>query len=84
MTVFSGVIDIDFKAIVSFGFHQKCFLVLKVLIMVSFCPKGYIVRIKDIIELQKLELREVIYENLMGNFIGAKKFVRIKEIIELW
>ena len=51
--------------------------------MESFCSKGYIVRIKDIIELQRLELREVIYENFMGNFIGAKKFVRIKEIIEL-
>ena len=38
---FSDVIDIDYNEIVSFGFHQKCFLVLKVRIMESFYPKGH-------------------------------------------
>ena len=41
VTAFSDVIDIDYNEIVSFSFHQKCFLVLKVRIMESFCPKGH-------------------------------------------
>ena len=84
-TVLPDVIDIDYSAMVSFGFHQKCFLVLKVRIMEVFLPEGAwnLVQIKEIIELQRFELREVIYENFMESFISAKKLVRIKEIIEL-
>ena len=41
VTVFSDVIDIDYNAVVSLGFHQKCFLVVKVRIMESFCPNGH-------------------------------------------
>ena len=37
VTVFSDVIDIDYNAVVSLGFHQKSFLFVKVRIMESFC-----------------------------------------------
>ena len=43
-----------------------------------------LVRIKEIIELQRFELSEVIYENFMANVVGAKILARIKEIIESW
>ena len=39
--MFSDVIEIDYNAMVSFGFHQKCFSVVKVRIMESFDPKGH-------------------------------------------
>ena len=50
MTVFPDVIDIDYNAMVSFDFYQKCFMVLEVQIIESFCPKGH----ENLCELRRL------------------------------
>ena len=45
-----------------------------------FCLKGHkkLVRIKDMFELKRFELREAIYESLSGNFHYSTKLVRLK------
>ena len=52
----------------------------KVWIIEMFCLKGHnkLVRIKDMFELKRFELREAIYESLSGNFHYSTKLVRLK------
>ena len=73
MVVSPDVINIDYNGMVSFGYHQKCFLVLKVWIMESFCSKGH-----------ENELDNSLYRISREIFSTAKKLVWIKEIIQLW
>ena len=50
-----------------------------------FCSKEHneLVRIKDMFELYRFELREAIYESLSGNLHYTKKLVRLKYRFEL-